>query len=89
MYHSFGQPKHVEVIVDSEEQVFIANTPQSQVVHEEPYGKPWFNIYHPTLSRLKMRVERFNHKADDLSFITKGFSSYPVHIESNFDIDAI
>lgn len=36
-----------------------------------------------------MRVERFGRKADALSFITKGFSSYLIHIEHNFDLDTI
>lgn len=89
MYDSFGLPKLVEVIGDCKEHVFSANTLYSQVVHEEPYGRPWFNIYPLTLLRLKMRVERCSHKVDDLSFITKRFSRYHVHIERNIDLDVI
>lgn len=84
MYDSFGLPKHIEVTRDSEEHVFPANTQHSQVVH-----RPWFNIYPLTFTHPKMRVERFSHKANALSFITKEFSSYHVHIERNFDLDAI
>ena len=86
-FDSFGIPRYVEATGDSKEDVYPTKTPYSKIVNEESYGRLWFNIYPLTISRPMMRVERFSHKADALSFITKGFSGYQIHIERNIDLN--